>query len=73
MAEERRPELRNVWPRSSKTDRRAFEKLKRAYIDARYSPAYDISDEQLVWLSQRVAALGKAVDTICRSYLECED
>ncbi len=72
MAEARCPELRPVWPRALKADRRRFEKLKRAYIDARYSPAFDISNEELVWLSERVAALGKAIDAICRAHLGLE-
>lgn len=56
-AEEVAPELMDAWPRSERTDRRAFELLREAYVNARYSPHYAISEEQLAWLGERVAVL----------------
>ncbi|MBL4639427.1 MAG: nucleotidyltransferase and HEPN domain-containing protein, partial [Kordiimonadaceae bacterium] len=35
--------LISAWPRATKADRAAFATLKRAYIDARYSPNYEIT------------------------------
>jgi hypothetical protein len=42
-----------------------FEKLKDAYVKARYSKHYRISAEELGWLSQRVEELGRVVQAIC--------
>jgi predicted nucleotidyltransferase len=58
--------LADVWPRESKADRARFEKLKEAYIKARYSKHYRISEEELSWLGDRVAALASIVEQICR-------
>lgn len=57
--------LIDAWPREARTDRARFEKLKEAYIKARYSKHYTISDEDLAWLGERVEALGTIVKTLC--------
>ena len=41
------PRLKEVWPRSTKFERRCYELLRDAYVKARYSRHYRISDEQL--------------------------
>ncbi|AMG75552.1 Putative nucleotidyltransferase [Sphingopyxis granuli] len=58
--------LSEAWPRDTKADRSRFEKLKEAYIKARYSKHYRISDEELAWLGERVTVLAGIVETICR-------
>jgi predicted nucleotidyltransferase/HEPN domain-containing protein len=58
--------LIEAWPREARADRARFEKLKEAYIKARYSKHYQISDEDLAWLGERVDALGRIVGEICR-------
>jgi predicted nucleotidyltransferase len=57
--------LAYVWPRDSRKERAMFEKLKDAYVKARYSKHYRISAEELGWLSQRVEELGRVVQAIC--------
>lgn len=57
--------LVDAWPRDLKADRARFEKLKEAYVKARYSKHYRISGEDLLWLSDRVVELGRAVLAIC--------
>lgn len=57
--------LVETWPRDLKADRSRFEKLKEAYIKARYSKHYRISEEELEWLGARVAELASVVETIC--------
>ena len=42
-----------------------FEKLKEAYVKARYSKHYRISREELDWLGERVEELGRIVHTVC--------
>lgn len=48
-AEEIAPDLIAAWPRADKFSRRCFELLRQAYVNARYSPHYEISDEELRW------------------------
>ena len=57
--------LVDAWPRDIKADRSRFEKLKEAYVKARYSKHYRISEEDLMWLACRVEELGRAVHAIC--------
>ena len=58
--------LIEAWPRETKADRSRFEKLKEAYIKARYSKHYNISEEELAWLGVRVADLAGIVELVCR-------
>lgn len=57
--------LVDAWPRELRADRARFEKLKEAYVKARYSKHYRISEEELLWLSGCVEELGRAVHAIC--------
>jgi predicted nucleotidyltransferase/HEPN domain-containing protein len=57
--------LFNVWPRESRKERAMFEKLKDAYVKARYSKHYRISAEELEWLGAQVEELGRAVHAVC--------
>jgi predicted nucleotidyltransferase/HEPN domain-containing protein len=57
--------LVDAWPRELKADRARFEKLKEAYVKARYSKHYRISEDELQWLGERVEELGRAVHAIC--------
>lgn len=52
-------------PREQRADRRRFELLKRAYIEARYSDQYDASAEELEWLTPRARQLRDLVSDIC--------
>jgi uncharacterized protein len=65
QAERIDPRLIDAWPRDNRGDRARFEKLKEAYVKARYSKHYRISEEELAWLGERVEALGQAVQVIC--------
>lgn len=68
-AEEVAPELIDAWPRSDKMSRRAFELLREAYVNARYSPHYSISDEQLSWLGERITVLQDLVRYVSERHL----
>jgi predicted nucleotidyltransferase/HEPN domain-containing protein len=57
--------LIDAWPRETRTDRAAFEKLKDAYVKARYSKHYQVSEAELTWLSERVEELGRVVHAVC--------
>jgi hypothetical protein len=62
--------LVHVWPRETKAERARFEKLKEAYVKARYSRHYRITEEELTWLGAQVEALGKVVEVICTERIE---
>jgi HEPN domain-containing protein len=57
--------LVHVWPMDSRGDRAMFEKLKDAYVKARYSKHYRVTHDELAWLGSRVEDLGGVVQVIC--------
>ena len=61
--------LVDVWPRATREDRARFEKLKDAYVKARYSKHYRVSAQELAWLSERIQELGHAVQAVCTERL----
>jgi predicted nucleotidyltransferase/HEPN domain-containing protein len=71
LAEAMEPRLKEVWPRATKFERRCYELLRDAYVKARYSRNYRISDEQLAWLSSRVELLKSLVRDLCEARI-CE-
>ena len=66
LAEASEPRLIGAWPRAERVDRRRFELLKRAYVEARYSPSYEISTEDLAALSESVRHLRDIVEAVSR-------
>ena len=54
-----------VWPRDNRQQRGRFEKLKEAYVKARYAKHYRITEEELAWLGEQVEELGRVVHAIC--------
>ena len=67
LAEDKEPLLIEAWSRSTKADRRRFELLKRAYVEARYSANYDISIEDLDALYASVKRLRDVVAKLCEA------
>lgn len=63
------PRLSEAWPRETKFERRCFELLREAYVKARYSEHYRITDEELSWLTARVEALRNLAITVCEARL----
>jgi uncharacterized protein len=63
-------EFNAVFPRNTQQEERLFDLLRRAYIDARYSKAYKISEEELNILSNRVQQLKEIVERVCKKKLE---
>lgn len=64
------PRLQDVWPRDSKLARTAFAQLWKAYVEARYSPVYEITEEQLRWLRERTLVLFELVRDIAGSRVQ---
>lgn len=70
LAEELEPRLVEVWPRDGKFQRRAYERLREAYVKARYSRHYRITAEELEWLGGRVDLLQGLVRALCEERIE---
>lgn len=69
LAEDNEPRLIETWPRATRVDRRRFELLKRAYVEARYSANYEITSEDLQALTEAVRRLRQLIDIVCRERL----
>jgi len=58
-----------AWPRDTKFARRCFTSIDRAYVEARYSANYSISDDELAWVVGQATHLQDIVANICRERL----
>lgn len=67
LAEDVDKRLVAAWPRETRLDRRRFELLKRAYVEARYSDQYDASPEDLEWLAGAAKTLRDIVADLCEA------
>ncbi|OQW43629.1 MAG: DNA-binding protein [Proteobacteria bacterium SG_bin5] len=70
LAEDSEPRLIDVWPRDRRLDRRRFQLLKRAYVEARYSTAYQIDVDDLTAILACVRTLRDVVEQVSREHLE---
>ncbi|MDW6004184.1 HEPN domain-containing protein [Vibrio mangrovi] len=55
----------DIFPMDDKFRRRSFRRLQRAYIDARYSMHYEITEAELVYLQGEVEKLKGLVERVC--------
>lgn len=67
--EEIAPDLIAAWPREDKFSRRCFELLRLAYVNARYSPEYKLTDDEMRWIGEHVALLETLVRQVCERRL----
>lgn len=70
LAEDKESRLIEAWPRETKLERRRFELLKRAYVEARYSANYEVSREDLEALGAGVARLRDIVEQVSKERIE---
>ena len=63
LAEDVDKSIVEAWPRDSKVDRRRFELLKRAYVEARYSDQYAIDNDDLTALAEAATKLLRLVQS----------
>jgi predicted nucleotidyltransferase/HEPN domain-containing protein len=59
-------EFGKVFPRATHVERTRFSQLRRAYVDARYKADYQISKEDLEYLSGRVEVLREMTERHCK-------
>jgi HEPN domain-containing protein len=70
LAEEQDRRLAEAFPRDQHRERAWFNTLNEAYVKARYSKHFEISEEALGWLAEQTALLLELVKTVCEGHLE---
>jgi len=70
LAEEQDRRLAEAFPRDQHKERAWFNTLNEAYVKARYSKHYEISEEALTWLGERTTVLLELVKMVCSERLE---
>jgi uncharacterized protein len=63
-------EFETVFQQDTRFKRRCFDRLKRAYVHARYSEHYVITEEELSWLASQVSELKILVETACKAHID---
>jgi uncharacterized protein len=64
------PRFLPVFPRKTPEEKRLFELLQKAYIEARYNPKYKITKKELEYLSKRVKKLQRLTKEVCKERIE---
>jgi HEPN domain-containing protein len=54
-----------AFPLNNAEEVRLFKLLRDAHIDARYSKNYVITEQELLWLSERIKMLQQLVEKLC--------
>jgi HEPN domain-containing protein/predicted nucleotidyltransferase len=64
------PEFIKIFPRKNAEEKRLFQLLKDAYIDARYKKDYSITKDELTYLAKRVEKLRNLVEKACKAKIK---
>jgi predicted nucleotidyltransferase/HEPN domain-containing protein len=67
------PALMKAWPRGTKFERRCFELLRQAYVNARYSSHFAVTSDELAWIGEQVTLLLTLVEACCHSHLAADE
>ncbi|WP_244475389.1 HEPN domain-containing protein, partial [Rhizobium sp. Leaf311] len=70
LAEEQDRRLVEAFPRDHHRQRAWFNTINEAYVKARYSKHFEISEEALVWLGERTAHLLELVKVVCDEHIQ---
>lgn len=65
LSEGQRNELAKAWPQDQQRYKAWFNIVNEAYVKARYSPHFDITEEALRWLLKQANALIDEIEKIC--------
>ena len=60
------PELYTLFPLEDEEEKRLFEILIKAYVEARYNPKFTVSKEDIEALTAKVEELGKVTEMACQ-------
>lgn len=69
LAEGQRNELAKAWPQDQQRYKAWFNIVNEAYVKARYSPHFDITEEALRWLLKQTNLLIAEIEHICADHL----
>lgn len=64
------PELENIFPRNTQEEKRLFELLRLAYVEARYNPDFIVTKEDINALFPKVDWLQKVTEQICGAQIK---
>lgn len=70
LSEGQRSELAKAWPQDQQRYKAWFNIVNEAYVKARYSPHFDITEEALRWLLKQANALIDEIEKICTVQLK---
>lgn len=63
-------ELRKIFPRNTREEKRLFELLRLAYVEARYNPKFVVTKEDIDAILPKVERLRDVVSEVCKSQIE---
>ncbi|MGV1901621.1 nucleotidyltransferase and HEPN domain-containing protein [Agrobacterium sp. 22-3674b3] len=69
LSEDRDRRLVDIWPRDHHRFTAWYNVLNEAYVKARYSKRFEISEEALAWLQERTAELHDLIEALCREHI----
>ena len=69
LSEDRDRRLVDIWPRDHQRFTAWYNILNEAYVKARYSKRYEISQEALAWLQERTKALHSLIEALCEEHI----
>ena len=70
LSEDRDRRLIDIWPRDHHRFTAWYNILNEAYVKARYSKRFEVSEEALAWLQERTAELHVLIEALCREHIE---
>lgn len=70
LAEKLDRRMVHVWPTDTRKQIGMFNKLKEAYVKARYSSHYRISATELGWLGEQAQELARVVQLVCEEQID---
>jgi len=62
--------FKGIFLEKTEEEKRLFDLLKRAYVDARYKMDYKITKEELEYLAKRVKKLQSATEEVCKAKIK---
>ena len=62
--------IQKTFPRKRPKEKRLFELLKASYVDARYSPAFKITENELKQIAKYVEKLMKITERLCKKKIK---
>lgn len=64
------PELKKIFPQKEQEDKRLFELLRLAYVEARYNPKFVVTQTDIDALLPKVEKLRVVVENVCQAQIE---